>query len=105
MLPGPVGKDGIRIGDLGAKAKPLARQLLHKRLDVFSAEYRKGMENIIDQEGGVDNLRLIFWGEASKSFHKGGKYHWRIGSGRVVCDWQTAGANHLHLTVRARAKG
>jgi hypothetical protein len=98
----PIGDSGIRIGDLGEKAKGLAHKLLEKRLAVFSKDRRKVLEGIIKGDGGVDKMRLAIWGEATKSHHDGGKYHWRIGSASVVCDWQTQGANHIHMTVRGR---
>ncbi len=102
---GLVGKAGIKIGDLGEKARDLAKKLLAKRLEVFSGERRKILEDVIQQDGGADGLRFILWGKADKSHRDGGSYHWRIGNSRVVCDWQTQGKNHIHMTVRARAKG
>lgn len=99
-----IGTNGQRIGDLGAKPRALARQLLAQRLAVFSADRRKVLENLIQRDGGTDNLRIAFWGEASKSHRDGGKYHWKIGNATVVCDWQTQGKDHIHMTVRGRAK-
>jgi hypothetical protein len=101
----PIGKAGVRIGDLGEKSAALARKLLEKRLDVLSADRRKKMEALIAQTGGVDNLRIAVWNEITKSHRDGGNYHWRIGSDAVVCDWQTVGNNHIHMTLRGRPKG
>jgi len=102
---GKDGKAGLRIGDLNDKARKLAASLFSKRLDVFSADRRKIMEDMVALGGGVDNLRLAVWGTPAKSFHDGATYHWRIGSDSVVCDWQTLGNNHIHMTLRGRAKG
>ncbi|MSQ96885.1 MAG: DUF3500 domain-containing protein [Gemmataceae bacterium] len=99
-----LGKAGVRIGDLNEKARKLAGSLLQKRLDVFSADRRKIMEGLIERDGGVDNLRVAVWGAITKSHLEGGNYHWRIGSDTIVCDWQTAGKNHIHMTLRGRAK-
>ena len=52
---------------------------------------------------GADVLRIAFWGEATKSQHDGGNYHWRIGNDAFVADWQTAGKNHIHMTTRGKA--
>lgn len=97
-------KSGARIGDLSDKAKPLARKLLAQRMAVFSEDRQKVLEEIIKREGGVDDLRIAFWGEATKSQHDGGNYHWKIGNAAILADWQTAGKEHIHMTVRARAK-
>jgi hypothetical protein len=101
---GAIGKAGVRIGDLNDKARPLAAKLLAKRLDVFSAERRKVADAMVARDGGVDNLRIAFWNAAEKSHLDGGNYHWRIGSDNFIADWQTAGKNHIHMTLRARAK-
>jgi hypothetical protein len=100
----PIGKAGVKLGDLNEKSRDLARKLLSKRLDVFSADRRKTAESIIARDGGVDSLRIAIWGAANKSHLDGGKYHWRIGNDTFVADWETAGKNHIHMTVRGRAK-
>jgi hypothetical protein len=99
-----VGKAGTKIADLGEKPRALAAKLLQKRLDVFSADRRKVIDELIKKAGGAEELRIVFWGEPSKSFRDGGKYHWRIGNDTIVCDWQTVDNNHLHLTLRAKGK-
>jgi hypothetical protein len=97
-------KTGVRIGDLSAKAKPLAVKLFQQRLAVFSPDRQQILDEIVKKEGGVENLRIAFWGDASKSQHDGGNYHWKIGNAVVLADWQTVGKEHIHMTVRARAK-
>jgi hypothetical protein len=99
-----IGNAGMRIGDLGEKAQPLARRLLAQRLAVLAPDRRKVLERLIARDGGVDNLRIAIWGDASKSQHQGGNYSWKIGSASVLCDWQTVGKDHIHMTVRGRAK-
>jgi hypothetical protein len=94
----------MKIGSLSEKPKTLARKLLEQRLSVFSADRRKILEDLIQKEGGVDGLRIAVWGDASKSQKEGGNYHWKIGGGPVLCDWQTVGKDHIHMTVRGRAK-
>jgi hypothetical protein len=100
----PLGKAGVRVGDLGERARQLARALLQQRLEVLSADRRKVMEAIIQRDGGVDNLRLAVWGAITKSHRDGGTYHWRLGGDLVCCDWQTVGRNHIHMTLRGRAR-
>lgn len=97
--------DAAKIGDLSEKPRTLARKLLEQRLAVFSSDRRKVMDDLIKKEGGVDSLRIAIWGDASKSQRDGGNYHWRIGAGAVLADWQTAGKDHIHMTLRGRSKG
>ena len=77
---------------------------MQKRLEVFSADRRKVMENLIARDGGTENLRLAIWGAINKSHLEGSNYHSRVGSDAIVCDWQTVGKNHLHMTLRGRPK-
>lgn len=99
-----IGTAGIRIGDLKDKAQGLARKLLDQRLAVFSGNRRQVLDNLIRQGGGVENLRIALWGDAAKSHRDGGNCSWKIGGPSVLCDWQTVGKNHIHMTVRGKAK-
>src|SRR5262245_27435444 len=60
-----VGDKGVKIGALNDKAKPLAKKLLAKRLDVFSADRRKVLEKLIEGEGGAESLRFTLTGDAT----------------------------------------
>lgn len=100
----PIGESGIKIGELKEKPRALASRLLAQRLAVFSADRRKVIEKLIERDGGIDSLRISLTGNAAKSQHDGGNYAWKIGSSKFLCDWQTAGKEHIHMTVRARPK-
>lgn len=97
-----IGTAGMKIGDLGDKAKALAKKLLEQRLAVFSAERRKLLEDLIAADGGVETQRLAIWGDAAKGHMDGGNYSWKIGGAVLLCDWQTVGKNHIHMTLRAK---
>jgi hypothetical protein len=99
-----IGTNGRRIADLADRPKALARKLLQQRLAVFSGDRRKILDDLIQRDGGIDNLRIAFWGDATRSQRDGGKYHWKIGNATIVCDWQTQGKDHIHMTVRGRGK-
>jgi hypothetical protein len=71
---------------------------------VFSADRRKVLEMLIENDGGVEGLRIALWGDASKGQIDGGNYSWKIGGPTVLVDWQVAGKNHIHMTVRGRGK-
>jgi hypothetical protein len=100
----PIHPMAPQISSLNEKARPLARKLLQQRLAVFSADRRKIIENIIEKEGGADNLRITIWGDPKKGRAAGGNYSWRIGNETIVCDWQGLGKEHIHMTLRARKK-
>ncbi|MSR32966.1 MAG: DUF3500 domain-containing protein [Gemmataceae bacterium] len=97
-------KSGVAFKDLPQPLAMAAKKLLNKRLEVFSANRRKILLQIIEEEGGEDALKLVLNGDASKGHLEGGNYSWKIGSPRFLADWQTSGKNHLHMTVRASKK-
>ncbi|MSU79103.1 MAG: DUF3500 domain-containing protein [Gemmataceae bacterium] len=99
-----MGKAGVKLSDLNEKARKLAVSLFEKRLAIFAADRRKVVDDIVKRDGGSENLRLAIWGAITKGHLDGGNYHWRIGSEAIICDWQTAGKNHLHMTLRGRLK-
>ncbi len=99
-----IGKAGVLIKDLPAPVSLLALKLLAKRLEVFSADQKSKLEKIIASQGGPEQLKLVINGNASLGHLQGGTYSWKFGSDSILIDWQTAGKNHLHMTVRARPK-
>jgi hypothetical protein len=99
-----IGTKGVKIADLPEQPRELVKKLLAKRLEVFSPDRRKQMEAFIKRDGGIDALRFALWGNASKSHREGGNYSWKIGGETTLLDWQTAGSNHIHSMVKAKAK-
>jgi hypothetical protein len=97
-----IGSAGMKIGDLGEKPKALAKKLLEQRLMVFSDQRRKILEDLIAADGGVEAQRVAIWGDATKGHMDGGNYSWKIGGAVVLIDWQVAGKNHIHMTVRGK---
>ena len=99
-----IGKAGVAIKNMPESGSKLVKQLLEKRMDVFSADRRKQLEKIISKTGGVGGLKFVLNGNASAGHMSGGNYSWKIGNESILVDWQTSGKNHLHLTVRAKPK-
>jgi len=99
-----IGMAGMKISELSDKPKVLAKKLLEQRLAVLSADRRKVLEALIQRDGGVEEMRLAISGNAAKGHLEGGSYNWKIGNATVLCDWQTVGKNHIHMTMRAKAK-
>jgi len=66
---------GMLIGELSETPRLHAGKLLEQRLAVFSPMNRKVVDDAIRRDGGVDKLRLVLTGDASKSIDEGGYYH------------------------------
>jgi len=100
-----MGKGGVKISELNEKARKLAGQLLQKRLEVFSADRRKVIDDLISagrrrrwpSPGGVGQHY-----QAAKGWRQLSLAHRRrYGDLRL----QFAGKNHIHMTLRGRVKG
>lgn len=100
----PIGMSGAMVKDLNAKARDLAKSLVQKRAAVLSADRQKVLLDLIESAGGIDNLRLAYWGQPDKGHLDGGNYSWKIGNQAVQLDWQTVGKNHIHMSLRVRPK-
>jgi hypothetical protein len=93
---------GLRIGELNDRAKALAHKLLQQRSLVLAPEYQKVFDHQLKNDGGRDKLYLSIQGNGSKSHHQGGNYHWSLAGEHVLCNWQTVGGEHIHMTLHAR---
>ena len=102
--PRPGDKDGVRIGDLNEKAKPLAVKLFRQRFTSSPPSGSRWWTRSSRRMAAWKTWLIAFWGDASKSQHDGGNYHWKIGNATVLADWQIAGKEHIHMTVRAEQK-
>ncbi len=96
---------GILIGELSEKPRLQARKLLEQRLAIFSTVSRKVADDAIGHDGGIDKLRIVLTGDAGKSINDGGNFSWTITSASFSCNWQFAGKNHPHMTLKAKRPG
>lgn len=97
-----LGDKGVPIESLSADAKAAAIAMIEARFKLFSDDQQKKLRAILQAQGGVEKLRLAFFGEMTKRCADGGRADWKIGSKDFLCDYASSGG-HIHMTLRGRA--
>ena len=97
--PAPHGKS-IRVGDLSPSAKDAAKAALDGRLAFFSDPIRSRVDHFLDAAGGLDDLQIYFYGEATKKCRDGGKWDFKMASKDFLCDYENT-RGHIHLSLKS----
>ena len=90
---------GVRVGDLGPSAQKAAKAVLEGRLAFFSDPIRERAEKIIAAHGGLEAMRIAFWGEATKKCRDGGRWDFKLGGESFLCDYENS-RGHIHLSMK-----
>jgi hypothetical protein len=93
---------GLKVSELSDAAKAKAKELLENRLSFFSPAIRARIESILKQEGGLDSLRVAFWGNATKRCAEGGRWDFKLGNGAsFLCDYENT-RGHIHMSMKGK---
>ena len=96
---GPKG-EGIRVGDLSPSAKEAAKAVFDNRLSFFSDPIQKEVRAMIDQQGGLDAMQIVFYGPAEKKCREGGRWDFKLFAGKsFLCDYEGT-RGHIHLSMK-----
>jgi hypothetical protein len=99
--PMPAGA-GIRVGDLNPVARDEVKVMMDLRLKFFSEDVRKRIQSLIDANGGLDEMKLAFYGEATQRCAQGGKWDMKIAGPGFLCDYENT-RGHIHMSLKANA--
>ena len=97
--PAPHGKS-IRVGDLSPTAKDAAKAVLDGRLTFFSDPIRSRVEHFLQEAGGLDDLQIHFYGEATKKCRDGGKWDFKMAVQGFPLRLRKH-AGHIHLSLKS----
>jgi hypothetical protein len=94
-----LGQRGAAIGTLSSEAKAAAMAMIAERLNLFGVEEQKKLRAILDSQGGVDRLKIAFFGPMKETCEAGGRSDWKIEGPSFLCDYE-ASRGHIHMTLR-----
>ncbi len=94
---------GVPISELSAEARAAAAAMIEARFKLFSEPQQKKLRKILASQGGVDKLRLAFFGEMTRRCADGGRADWKIEGPDLMCDYESS-RGHLHMTLRGTAR-
>src|SRR5207237_10056974 len=99
----PIGDASATIGDLSADAQAKVKDVFQQRLEFFSPEIQQRINAIVEKDGGLSAMNMIFYGEATKRCADGGKWDFKLGNANFLCDYENT-RGHIHLSMKASEK-
>ena len=87
-----------RVSD-AAKAK--ARDILENRLSFFSPQIRSRIETILKEEGGIETLRVAFWGQATRAWPTADDGISSLAMARASCAIMKT-PRHIHMSMKGK---
>jgi len=98
------GVNSIKVADLGHSAHDLVTQIIDQRLSFFSDPNQKRIRELLDKSGGVNSLRLVFYGQpAEKKCREGGRWDFKLFNDSFLCDYENTRA-HIHFSLKSGLK-
>ena len=94
---------GVSIGELSPESRAAAAAMVEARFKLFSEPQQKKLRTILASQGGVDKLRLAFFGEMTRRCSDGGRADWKIEGPGLLCDYESS-RGHIHMTLRGTAR-
>ncbi len=94
---------GIRVGDLNPSAKQAAQAMFDQRLSFYSDAIVARVKKIVDSNGGLDAMRIVYYGDVAKKCRDGGRWDFKLTGkqGGFLCDYEASRA-HIHLSMKGK---
>lgn len=99
----PIGDAGMKVADLGPTAKEKVKAVFESRLKFFEPSIADRVRGIVEQAGGLDSMRIAFFGAADKRCRDGGKWDFKLGGPAFLCDYENT-RGHIHMSMKGELK-
>jgi hypothetical protein len=93
----------IKLAELNPTARRIADELIDLRLSFFAEPIQQQIRALLDQSGGADALKLVFYGAAEKKCRDGGRWDFKMFNDSFLCDYENTRA-HIHLSLKSGLK-
>ncbi|MEA2735613.1 MAG: hypothetical protein QOE14_2064 [Humisphaera sp.] len=92
---------GIRVGDLNPSAKQAAQAMFDHRLSFYSELIATRVKKIVDSNGGLDAMRIVYYGDVAKKCRDGGRWDFKLAGKSFLCDYEGSRA-HIHFSMKGK---
>ncbi|MEA2709461.1 MAG: hypothetical protein QOF78_2062 [Phycisphaerales bacterium] len=92
---------GIRVGDLNPSAKQAAQAMFDHRLSFYSEPIATRVKKIVDSNGGLDAMRIVYYGDVAKKCRDGGRWDFKLAGKSFLCDYEGSRA-HIHFSMKGK---
>jgi hypothetical protein len=97
-----IGGDGVAVSALSPTAQRKVKEVIDGRLKFFAPDIQKRVISLIEKQGGLDAMRIAFWGNADKRCADGGKWDFKLGAGDAfLCDYENT-RGHIHMSMKGK---
>jgi hypothetical protein len=93
--------EGVAVRELSPAAREKLQAVLDGRLKFFAPAIQQRIRDIADKQGGLDAMRLAFWGTADKRCAQGGRWDFKLGGPTFLCDYENS-RGHIHMAMKGR---
>jgi hypothetical protein len=92
---------GIAVKELNPTAREKVAAMFKGRLGFLSDEIGKEASTMLEKQGGLDAMRIVYWNKAEKRCRDGGKWDFKLGGENFLCDYENT-RGHIHLSMKGR---
>jgi len=96
----PLGLAGVPVYSLSPDAQAKVKAVLDSRLRFFSPDIKNRITTLIENQGGLTQMKLAFYGQAEKKCRDGGKWDFKLGNANFLCDYENS-RGHIHMSLKA----
>jgi hypothetical protein len=104
MLKGDGARAGVRVGDLKPSARAAARAMFDQRLSFVAEPIAARIKKILDSQGGLNAMHLVYYGKVEKKCRDGGRWDFKLAGPGFLCDYEGNRA-HIHLSMKGTLSG
>jgi hypothetical protein len=94
---------GMAIGELSPDAQQRAREVFESRMRFFAPAIQQRIGEVLDRQGGLADMRIVFFGEADKRAADGGRWDFKLGGDDFLCDYENT-RGHIHLSMKGKLR-
>ena len=94
---------GVRISELSPEAQQRARDVFESRMRFFAPAIQQRIGQVLDRQGGLGSMRIVFFGQADKRCADGGRWDFKLGSDSFLCDYENT-RGHIHLSMKGQLR-
>ena len=97
------GEAGIKVADLNPSARKAAQAMFDHRLSFYSDPIASRVKKIVDSNGGLDAMRIVYYGDVNKKCRDGGRWDFKLADqqGGFLCDYEGSRA-HIHFSMKGK---
>ncbi|HTL31260.1 MAG TPA: DUF3500 domain-containing protein, partial [Tepidisphaeraceae bacterium] len=97
----PMKEVGLKVSELSSAAKSRVKDIFDNRMSFFSPPIQERINSILKQQGGLDAMRVAFWGDATKRCADGGRWDFKLGGASFLCDYENT-RGHIHMSMKGK---